>query len=153
MPVVFKIIWILLLIGTFFSLFGVFAAAKQGYMVLGQQLYGLWGANTMFAVSILFPVILLVAMYKRLSWAWIWGVILYLFMCVNELLMIGHLTETVDLIMAELPDFYYEMVPDLWQLVYYSAIAGVILGVLVNLFFILAFIIKRRYFRVPTMGK
>jgi hypothetical protein len=146
MPVILKVIWILLLLGAVLSIVSVFTASKEGFVILGKTIYGLWAANSMFALNILAPVILVIAMYKRYRWAWIWGVMLYLFIIVNEVMMLGHVREMVEPILAEFPDELFELVPDMYQLVYMSAMAGIVLGLLIDLFIMIVFIVKRKYF-------
>jgi hypothetical protein len=146
LPVILKIIWILLLLGAAFSILGVFTASKEGFMVMGRNMYGLWAANTMFAVNILAPVILLVAMIKRYFWTWIWGVILYVFIIVNEFFMFGNIRDTVEKVISQLPEQYFEMVPDIYSIGYYSVILGMVFGIMTDLFFLIVFIVKRKYF-------
>jgi hypothetical protein len=146
LPIVLKIIWILLLIGAVSSIMGVFSAPKVGFTFLGFDLYGKWAANAMFFSSILLPVLLLIAMMRRFRWTWIYGVGMYVLVIVNGLMSIKTLDKTVEIFMQLLPDFYLELVPDIYSVVYNSAIAGVILGALIDVFFLVMFIIKRKYF-------
>jgi|WetSurMetagenome_2_1015567.scaffolds.fasta_scaffold178867_2 drug/metabolite transporter (DMT)-like permease len=146
MPVLLKIIWILLLIGAFFALFSVFTAPKSGYQFFGTTVYGLWAANSMFIVNILIPVILLIAMFKRYKWTWILGMIVYAFMIINEGFTFMDIDNTVNQLMVSFPEEFMDKVPDLQQIFYLSVVAGIILGLLIDLFFLIVFIIKRKYF-------
>jgi len=146
LPILLKIIWVLLLVGVVFSIPALFTAPAAGYSLFGYNVFGLWAANLMFLVNVIMPVLLIIAMMKRYSWTWIYGCGLYLFMILNELFMLKGLDQMVDLILAGLPEEYFEIVPDIRGLVYGSAIAGVIIGVLADVFFMLMFFIKRNYF-------
>lgn len=145
LPVVLKILLILLIIGTVVSLFGVFSAHK-GYTLLGRNIYGLWAANSMFFVNLLFPIILIVAMIRRFRWAWIFGFLLHLFGIINTLLSINVIDELVRQMMTAFPPEILDTLPDPHRLIYSSAIAGVLLGVAIDAFFMLVFLLKRKYF-------
>ncbi len=145
MPIVFKIIWILLVIGFCFSLVGVFSAA-QGYTFMGINLYGKWATNTMFFVNLVLPIVLIIAMIRRFKWTWIYAIFAHLFFVVNGLLGIKVLDSIVTQVMATFPPELLDTMSDPKSLFYGSALTGVILGALVDTFFMLMFIIKRKYF-------
>lgn len=146
LPVILKVIWIILLIGVVFSVPAVFSARTSGYPIFGLNVFGYWAAVLMFLVNLLLPVWLIIAMLKRYSWTWIYAVAFYLFIIINELMGIGALDQFVQVVLSELPEMYFDMIPDIQPLVWYSALAGIIMGALVDVFFMLMFIIKRKYF-------
>lgn len=146
LPVILKIIWILLLIGAFFSLFSVFTAPQSGYSLFGQTIYGLWAANSMFIVNILLPVVLLIAMFNRYRWTWIYGAVLYLLLIINESFIFKGMDATINQIMSQFPEEYFELVPNMPQIMKLSFIVGTIIGLLIDVFFMVMFIMKRKYF-------
>lgn len=149
LPVMLKIIWILLLIGVVFSIPALFTASAAGYTLFGKTVYGLWAANLMFLVNLLLPIFLIIAMMKRYTWTWIYGVGLYLVMIANELLMLSTISEVVSVVLNELPEEYFDILPNIPEIVHASVVAGIIFGALTDLFFLLVFVLTRKYFSHP----
>lgn len=149
MPVLLKIVWIFLLIGVVFSIPAVFTAATAGYQICGMNVYGLWAANLMFLVNLLLPIFLLIAMIKRYAWTWIYGVALYLFMIINGLLTIKIIDQLVQVVLNQMPEAYLDVLPNVEGIAHASIVAGIIWGALIDGFFLVVFIIKRKYFAKP----
>lgn len=145
LPLIFKIIWVLQLVGVSFSISAVFSAAAVGFTVFGFTVYGLWAANLMFLFNLVLPVILLTSMWRRLAWAWKYGLGLYLLTLINELFIFHNFGRTVLMVAEGLPDTYQSM-PNIMSLVEASLIVGVILGAALDVFFGIMFIVKRQYF-------
>jgi len=146
MPVIFKIIWLVTLFNVLTSVMGVFSAPDNGFLIMGRNIYGLWAANLMFIINILVPVILLVGMYRRKRWTVAWGVLLCIYMIVNESLAFRNIPEMTAQILEELSSGFFDTVPGKEKLIHSTVIASLIFGIAVDIFFLVSFIVKRNYF-------
>jgi hypothetical protein len=149
MPVILKIIWILTLVGAVLSILVIFSVYNSGFEIMGFTVYGLWAVNMQFFLELAIPVLILVAMIKRWKWAWILGAGYFLFFAVNAIAGINELDLKLNMALAEMPEL--PEVPGMDEermhsLLYWSAVTGLILGAVVDLLCMLAFILKRNYF-------
>jgi hypothetical protein len=149
LPLLLKIVWILTLLRTVSSVFMVFSVYGLGWEFFGTKVFGLLAVNLAFFTSLVLPVVLLIAMINRYRWAWLPGIIYYLFLAVNEVFGFAFLDETHGIIMTKITTIFQMLhleQDENSSLIYISLAASLILVTLVFLAIGLVFILKRKYF-------
>jgi hypothetical protein len=149
LPVLLKIIWIYTLFKTVSAVFMVFSVYGLGMEFFGVKVFGLLAVNLAFFSSLVLPVVLLIAMINRYRWAWLVGVIYYLFMAVNEAFGFAFINETHALLMSQMTKVFQMLHMDQYEnssVVYLSLVTSLILVSLVFLAIGIVFIVKRKYF-------
>lgn len=141
LPTAIKVIWVIMIIGVALSLFSTISVYFTGVSILGFFVSGLFAV----LVSLIFlaaAILLIIAIFKRKTWAANFGMGYFLFFTLNGLLgMIG--------LRARLGDIDPEllvMVPSAPQILYISSVVGILIGSIVNLLFFYLVYRNRSYF-------
>jgi hypothetical protein len=149
LPALLKIIWVLTLFKTVSAIFMVFAVYGMGFEIFGIKVFGLLAVNLAFFSNLVLPVILLIAMINRYRWAWLPGILYYLFMAVNEAFGFAFWDETHAEIMSKMAWLYQKLgtdQSDYNKVIDLSIASSLILGSLVFLAIVIILVIKRKYF-------
>ena len=142
MPVFIKVLFIILIIGLFSSLFYISGISKAGYPVFGLNITGISALLIFIFLNFVVSIVFLIGMWKRYKWTKAFGIIYFLFFIINGLVSLTTLRQRVVLIKQQFP---FD-VSGLDNIIYTSTLIGILIGVLINIIFLVLFYFNRKYF-------
>jgi hypothetical protein len=149
MPVILKIIWIILIVNTFFAVLAIAGVYSNGFDFLGIPMYGMYAINVFFLVKIVLPVVLIVGMHQRYRWIWMIAAGYYFLFAINAALSIMLIEETSVKVMEQVSEIPQGIDEESFVMILRMAlILSFIFSTLFNLAVMIFFIIKRKYFQV-----
>jgi len=149
MPVILKIIWILLIIQTFFAVLSIASYYNLGFEFMGYILYGMGAINVFFFAKIALPVILIIGIHQRYTWIWMAAILYYLVFAINGFACIPLAGEMQSKIMEQMPGVPEGITEDMYlQMVRWIIILSLVTASLFNVAVMILIFIKRKYFTV-----
>jgi hypothetical protein len=151
MPVIFKIVWIILIINSSFSLMGIAGIYAIGFDFMGMALYGLYAINVFFLVKIALPIVLIVGMHQRYGWIWIFGLGLFLLYALNNAVTLQFIVEPLNKMMEQMSEQMTELPEGIDEekfarIMRLAFEMVIVFSMLINLTVALFFILKRKFF-------
>jgi hypothetical protein len=147
MPVILKIIWIILIVNTFFALLALGGIYSNGFDFMGFPLYGLYAINVFFLIRIVLPVVIIVGMHQRYGWIWILAAVYYLLFAINSATSILLVEETLIKVMGQLSEIPEGIDEESFVMILrMTLILSFIFNILFNLAAMIILIVKRKYF-------
>ena len=140
MPLFLKILFV-------FSVFQIASIIQNIFLGSGQFIFvffvsGILG-SVVLALSLILVVVLAVALWKRYSWAWKYGVALYAFYTLNSILFLFNMGQLIRQSLAASGI----MTPEVYSFSYAVASVGMAIGIVVNIIFLLLIYKNRAYFK------
>lgn len=154
MPVIIKIIWVILLVNVFFAIFKVTGAFDAGYDLFGMHLTRMMAVNVAFALQMVLPVMLIIAMYQRYRGTVLYAIIYFLFFIVNAVFMLGSIDAKTEFTLAQTLEQMPELAEgldeaSLYAAAYLAVVITIIMDAAFNLTLLILFLVKRNYFIEP----
>jgi hypothetical protein len=147
MPVILKVIWVILVISSFFSIFTVIGTYDAGYDLLGMHLERIMAVNAAFILNMVLPVLLIIAMYQRHKATTLFAIIYFLFFIVNGLFILQNIDAKIELVLAQMPEMGEELSDAyIYSVAYWTIILTALFSAAFNLAILIIFFIKRNYF-------
>ena len=147
MPVILKIIWIILIVQTFFSVLTIASVYGNGFEFMGFYLFGLMAINVFFFVKLAIPIVLIIGMHQRYGWIWIMALIYFLMFVVNGFACLPLLDILQNKILEQMPDVPQGISEEMYlQMIRIILILSLVFGSLFNLAILILFAVKRKYF-------
>lgn len=96
LPILLKALFVILILQVIFSLFNLVKIPQFGYNpipqisyhLLGFKIYGIFGLTAVILLDVIGKSTLLVAVWRRFTWAWKYGVAYFVFLIVNNAFLI-----------------------------------------------------------------
>lgn len=150
LPVILKIIFVVLAIRVFFSIFSIAPSFDKGFDFFGYTLYGLYAINVVFIFKILLPLIIMFVMHKRKSYTWIAAAIYFFVISLSIFLTLTNMTDMLERMMEQMPQVF-QVPPSLSEDDYYAMVKiamafSIVFSALFELAIMIIFIVKRKYF-------
>ena len=149
MPVILKIIWILLIVETFFAVLTVASIYGIGFEFMGFSLAGMVALDVFFVAKIALPIVLIIGMHQRYGWIWIVALAYYLLFAVNGFASITNIGELQNKILEQMPEIPEGITEEMYlQIIHWTLITSLVMGSLFNIAVMILIFIKRKYFIV-----
>jgi hypothetical protein len=147
MPVILKIIWIILIVETFFSLPALLTVYNEGFNFMSFSLFGMFAVDVLFILKIAMPIVLIIGMHQRYGWVWIYGLLFYLIISVNGLASIANVGELTNKFLEQMPDIPEGITEEMYySIIRWALITSLVTGSLFNIAIMVLIYIKRKYF-------
>jgi hypothetical protein len=150
MPVILRVLWIIMFFYTVLSFSNVFYVNTLGHFFFGVHLFGLYAVNIYFVQYIFLPVIILVGMYKRSRYVWIFGIAVFFIFAVEKLASLSAANEIMTDLLSKMPDLPREVPEEEMHDIF--SVVLILMSVLIaslHLAICTLFFIKRNYFLQP----
>jgi hypothetical protein len=147
MPVILKIIWIILIVNTFFALLSIGGIYNVGFDFMGFSLYGMYAINVFFLTKLVLAILIIVGMHQRYGWIWMVAVGYYLLFAINGFTSIINIDEAQNKILEQMPEIPEGVSEELYyQLIHWTLILSFVFTGLFNLAIMILIFLKRKYF-------
>jgi len=141
LPTSLKILFVIFGLGVLSSIYSLFSVSEGGYSLFSFELYGLSAILLLLLISIVGSSVILLGFWKRYSWVWKYTLGYLIFMILNGILSMLNLSSKVSLIVSQLEI----SIPGFDQILY-IILVGIILSILINLWFLIIVYRNDKYF-------
>jgi hypothetical protein len=147
MPVILKIIWIILIVQTFFSVLTIASVYGNGFDFMGNSFSDKWALNVFFIIKLAFPIVLILGMHQRYNWIWVFAIAYFLILVVDGFANLSIMNVLQNKILEQMPETPEGISEEMYlQMIRMILIISLVAGSLFNLAILILFAVKRKYF-------
>ena len=143
LPIQLKVLFILIIMGVFSTLFSTGSITQIGYPLLGFYIYGIWGLILLTIINGVGSIVLLYGLWNRLGWTWKYGAAYFAFFILNSLLSLISIPKRIELLSPQFSEVAAMTTPAM-----YAGIAiGTIFAVVLYVIFLIIIYKNKAYFK------
>ena len=147
MPVILKIIWIILIVQTFFSVFTTITIYGKGFYFMTIPLSGMMAIDFFFIMKVAMPIVMIIGMHQRYRWIWIYGLFYFLLIAANEFTAVFNVNDYLNKMMDQMPAVPEGISEEMYySIMRWAMITSFITSSLFNLAILIILYFKRKYF-------